>query len=85
MPSPDPNDLLSHPISLRRLRNRGWLTKGIKVCTFVTPEIADELELTILHAMIDRLERLRLSMKTAPSNNDQPRVKDLTKAKKFGM
>ena len=35
--------------------------EGIKVCTFVTPEVAGELELTILHAMIDPLEPLRPS------------------------
>ena len=30
------------------------------MCTFVTPEVADELELTILDAMIDPREPLRL-------------------------
>ena len=67
------------------MKNGTWLTEGIRLCNFLTPEMADELELTILHAIIDPLERPRLSMKTAPSNNDQPRVKDLTKPKKLGM
>ena len=57
----------------------------MKSGAWLTPEIADELELTILHAIIDPLEQPRLSMKTAPSNNDQPRIKDLTKPKKLGM
>ena len=57
----------------------------MKSGAWLTPEIADDLELTILHAIIDPLEQPRLSMKTAPSNNDQPRIKDLTKPKKLGM
>ena len=57
----------------------------MKSGAWLTPEIADDLELTILHAIIDPLEQPRLSMKTAPSNNDQPRVKDLTKPKKIEM
>ena len=32
----------------------------MKVCTFVTPEVADELELTLIHAIVDLLEPLRL-------------------------
>ena len=73
------------PLTWRQMNDGTWLTEGIRVCTVLTPEIAHELELTILHAIIDRLERPRLSMKTAPSNNDKPRVKNLTKPKKFGM
>ena len=42
------------------MNNGTWLTEGIRVCTFLTLEIAHELELTILHAMIDPLEPLRL-------------------------
>ena len=57
----------------------------MKSGAWLTPEIADDIELTILHAIIDPLERPRLSMKTTPSNNDQPRIKNLTKPKKLGM
>lgn len=38
-----------------------WLPDALKICTFVTPIVADELELTVLHAIVvDRTERLEL-------------------------